>query len=101
MWPRGGRYNVTPPPPKLKVLAWRFFFWITPRWLSRKYRYLVMRRIYRRDRAEVERQIREQLMAYTGGSKEREDQVMDWVKRWLNGTLQPRAKRSTGSQRGG
>jgi len=68
MWPMRGVYSVTaprgifsvtgPPLPKLKVLAWRFFFWIIPRWLSQKFQVFMMRRIFRRNPAEVERQIR-------------------------------------------
>lgn len=59
MWPMGGSYNVTPNPSKLKMLASRFLFWITPRWLSRKYQVFMMRLIVKHHPAEVERQRRE------------------------------------------
>jgi hypothetical protein len=84
MWPLGGIYSVAAPPlPKLKALAWHFFFWITPRWLSNKYQVFMMRRIFRRNPAGVERQIRENLRASTGGPSEWEEFVVSSVKNYL------------------
>ena len=86
---------------KFQMLAWRFFFWITPRWLSRKYQVFMMRRIVKHDPAEVERQMREQAREMSGGSKEFEDQLVAWFKNCLDsalksakfGRLRPRSNR--------
>ena len=48
-------------PSKLKGLAWRFFFWITPRWLSKKWQMYMFRQYAERYPTEVERKIREAL----------------------------------------
>ena len=80
-------------PSKLKRLAWRFFFWITPRWLSRKYEEYMVRRIVEGYPAEVDRKIREALPQEFRATLS-EEELAEFSKHTLEMFLHPEAARS-------
>ena len=82
-------------PSKLKGLAWHFFFWITPRWLSKKFQMYMLRCIVERYPAEVDRSMRESARAMkqqhfpeTGWS---EEEIVEIYKRGLDLMMDPQA----------
>ena len=86
-------------PSKLKILAWRFFFWVTPRWLSRKYQVCMLRLFVKRYPDEVERKIREAL-AQPFGATRSEEELAALSKDALDLMLHPEARKSPFSQIG-
>ena len=52
---------------------WRFFFWITPRWLSKKYQMYMLRCYVERYPAEAERKMREALVQGFGAIRSEEE----------------------------
>ena len=84
-----------PPPPRLQVLALRFFHWITPRWLSRKYEVSTMGRFLKRHRADVEHEVREQfreMVEEFGETGPSEEYLMVWFRNSVDSFLHPQAK---------
>lgn len=77
----------------MSELAWRFFFWITPRWLSKKFQMYMLRCYVERYPSEVERSMRESARATkkqhfpeTGWS---EEELVALYKQSLDLILQP------------
>ena len=90
-------------PSKLKILAWRFFFWIPPRWLSRKYQVYMLRRIVERYPAEVDHKSRETARAMAqrfGETGPTEEELVAYEKRCLDSILHPQADAQGSSKSG-
>ena len=85
-------------PSKLKGLAWRFFFWITPRWLSKKWQMYMFRQYAERYPDEVERKVRESLAPL--GATRSEEELAAWSKDTLDLMLHPEARKRRLSQIG-
>ena len=99
-------------PSKLKTLAWRFarwmtltprrwrfFFWITPRWLSKKYQMYMFRLYVERYPAEAERKMREALVQGFGAFRS-EEELAARSKDALDQMLHPEAYKRRLSQIG-
>ena len=78
-------------PSKLKGLAWRFFFWITARWLTRKSQMYMLGRYVECYPGEVERKIREALPQRFRATRS-EEELAAFSKDALDLMLHPEAR---------
>ena len=86
-------------PSKGKIRAWHFFFWITPRWLSKKCQMYMFRSYAERYPAKLERQVREAL-AHQLNRLKSEDERAAYTKWATDLLLHPNARNLRFSQIG-
>ena len=83
----------------MSELAWRFFVWITPRWLSKKWQVYMLGRFVERYPGEVERKIREALPQQFRATRS-EEELAAFSKDALDLMLHPEARKRRLSQIG-